>query len=122
MVYYKSLSGDGEVVIEKSKTFCSNPDATKKAILRELFNISHTSSPLEIARAKPRLPLLPLRKVSDTKVENMKVLYPLFPRWFYPEGSNAAELMSLTLRFAGEQLLSCYQEKLLLLEGQVRHL
>ena len=94
VVYYKSLSGDGEVVIEKSKTFCSNPDATKKAILRELFNLSNTSSPLEIAKAKPRLPLLPHRKVTDKKVENMKVLYPLIPRcyrWFYPEGSNAAD-------------------------------
>ena len=101
IVHYKSLDEKGDVTIVKSKTFSANPDATKKAVLREIFNLSQTSSPFEIARAKIRLPPLPVRKVSDKKVDNMKVIYPLIPRcyrWYYPEGASSADEPHTELR------------------------
>ena len=101
IVDYKSLNEDGDVVIVKSRTFCKNPEVTKKAILRELFNLSQTSSPLEIARGKLRLPPLPVKKVSQKKVDNMKTIYPLIPRcyrWFFPEGNTAHDVPHTELR------------------------
>ena len=91
IVKYQELDKDGEVVTVKSKTFCADPESTKKIILRELLNLSSTSSVAEIIQAKPRLPPLPERRISQKKIDNMKTLYQQIPRcsrWFYPEGEN----------------------------------
>ena len=90
IVYNKDVGLDGEIVIVKSQTFCPDPAATKKILLRELLNLSHTSNVVEIVKALPRLPPLPARRVSKKKIDNMKVLYQQIPRcyrWFYPEGN-----------------------------------
>ena len=89
VVDYKELNEAGEEVVVKSKVFCANPEVVKKFILRELFNLSSTSNPVEIVKAKPRLPLLPQKKISRKKIESMRTLYSEIPRscrWFYPEG------------------------------------
>ena len=67
IVKYQELDKDGEVVTVKSKTFCADPESTKKIILRELLNLSSTSSVAEIIQAKPRLPPLPERRISQKK-------------------------------------------------------
>ena len=74
------MDKDGEVVTVKSKTFCADPESTKKIILRELLNLSSTSSVAEIIQAKPRLPPLPERRISQKKIDNMKTLYQQIPR------------------------------------------
>ena len=73
IVHYKDVGLDGEIVIVKSQTFCPDPAATKKILLRELLNLSHTSNVVEIVKALPRLPPLPARRVSKKKIDNMKV-------------------------------------------------
>ena len=58
-------------------------------VLRELLNLSATSNTVEIMKAKLRLPPLPMKRISQKKIESMKTLYPEIPRhcrWFYPEG------------------------------------
>ena len=75
MVYYKELSLEGEIVVKKTQVFCANPQATRKVILRELFNLSSTSSIIEILKAKVRLPPLPKKIISQVKMDNMKVLF-----------------------------------------------
>ena len=40
VIEYKELNEDGEEVVVKSKVFCSNPEALKRVLLRELFNLS----------------------------------------------------------------------------------
>ena len=89
-VKYKEIGDDGEIETVKLQTFCDNPATTKKIILRELFNLSPTSNSVEIVRAKPRLPPLPMKRLSRKKIDNMKVIYQQIPRcyrWFYPEGN-----------------------------------
>ena len=91
IVTYKDVNIDGEIVDVKSKVFCADPDGTRKIILRELFNLSSTSNAVEISQAKPRLPPLPVKRLSQKKIESMKTLYQEIPRssrWFYPEGMN----------------------------------
>ena len=57
VVEYRELNDDGVEVLVKSKVFCSNQEAVRKVILSELFNFNPTSNPVEICKAKPRLPL-----------------------------------------------------------------
>ena len=107
IVHYKDVGLDGEIVTVKSQTFCPDPFATKKILLRELLNLSHTSNVLEIVKAKPRLPPLPVRSVSKKKVDNMKVLYQQIPRcyrWFYPEGNQVADDPHTALRRRAAEL------------------
>ena len=101
IVKYQELDKDGEVVTVKSKTFCADPESTKKIILRELLNLSSTSSVAEIIQAKPRFPPLPERRISQKKIDNMKILYQQIPRgsrWFYPEGENVEDESHSDLR------------------------
>ena len=94
VVEYKELNEDGEEVVVKSKVFCSNPDALKRVLLRELFNLSSTSNVVEICKAKPRLPPLPQKRISQKKIDSMKTLYQQIPRqcrWFYPEGNTVQD-------------------------------
>ena len=94
VVEYKELDEDGIAVTVKSKVFCQDTVGTRKIILRELFNLSSTSNVLEICKANPRLPPLPMRRVSQKKIDNMKTLYQEIPRnfrWFYPEGSSVRD-------------------------------
>ena len=89
VVDYKELNEAGEEVVVKSKVFCANPETVKKFVLRELFNLSATSNTVEIIKAKLRLPLLPMKRISQKKIESMRTLYSEIPRhcrWFYPEG------------------------------------
>ena len=88
-VEYKELSDAGIAGTVKTKVFCADPVGTRKIILRELFNLSSTSSVVEICKARPRLPPLQIKRISPKKIENMKVIYQQIPRscrWFYPEG------------------------------------
>ena len=109
IVHYKDVGLDGEIVTVKSQSFCPDPSATKKILLRELLNLSSTSSVVEIVKAKPRLPPLPVRRVSKKKIDNMKVLYQQIPRsfrWFYPEGNQVHDDPHTELRRrAAEQIL-----------------
>ena len=89
VVKYQELNQDGKAVTVKSRVFCADPVGTRKIILRELFNLNSTSDAVEICKAKPRLPPLPQKRISQKKVDNMKVLYQQIPRnfrWYYPEG------------------------------------
>ena len=64
---------------------------------------------MEIVKAKPRLPPLPVRRVSKKKIDNMKVLYQQITRsfrWFYPEGNQVHDDPHTELkRRAAEQIL-----------------
>ena len=94
IVHYKTVNSDGGIEIVKSKVFCADPEGTRKIILRELFNLSSTSNVVEICQAKPRLPPLPVKRISQKKVESMKTLYQEIPRssrWFYPEGTSTQD-------------------------------
>ena len=94
VIEYKELNEDGEEVVVKSKVFCSNPEALKRVLLRELFNLSSTSNVVEICKAKPRLPPLPQKRISQKKIDSMKTLYQQIPcqcRWFYPEGNTVQD-------------------------------
>ena len=94
VVEYKELNEEGDEVTIKSKVFCSNPEAVKRVIIRELFNLSSTSSVVEICKAKPRLPPLPKKRISQKKIDSMKTLYQQIPRqcrWFYPEGDTVLD-------------------------------
>ena len=94
VVKYKEVDGDGKIVTVKTKVFCANPAATRKIILQELLNLSPTSNVFEILKTKPRLPPLPVRRVSRKKIDNMKILYQQIPRchrWFYPEGCDVVD-------------------------------
>ena len=107
IVHYKDVGLDGEIVTVKSQTFCPDPSATKKILLRELLNLSPTSNVVEIVKAKPRLPPLPVRSVSKKKVDNMKVLYQQIPRcyrWFYPEGNQVTDDPHTELRRRAAEL------------------
>jgi hypothetical protein len=107
IVHYKEVNGDGVIEVVKSKVFCADPEGTRKIILRELFNLSSTSNVLEICQAKPRLPPLPGKRISQKKVESMKTLYQEIPRssrWFYPEGNSIQDDPHTDLRLrAAEQ-------------------
>ena len=48
VVKYQELDGDGALVTRKSKVFCKDPESTRKILLRELLNLSATSSVAEI--------------------------------------------------------------------------
>ena len=101
VVHYKEVNSDGGIEIVKSKVFCADPERTRKIILRELFNLSSTSNVVEICQAKPRLPPLPGKRISQKKVESMKTLYQEIPRssrWFYPEGTNIQDEPHTDLR------------------------
>ena len=107
IVHYKDVGLDGEIIIVKSQTFCPDPAATKKILLRELLNLSHTSNVVEIVKALPRLPPLPARRVSKKKIDNMKVLYQQIPRccrWFYPEGNQVHDDPHTELRRRAAEL------------------
>ena len=101
IVKYQKLDEDGELVTVKSKTFCADPENTKKIILRELLNLSSTSNIGEICQARPRLPPLPERRISQKKIDNMKILYQQIPRssrWYYPEGEQVEDESHADLR------------------------
>ena len=101
VVEYRELNDDGVEVLVKSKVFCSNPEAVRKVILRELFNLNPTSNPVEICKAKPRLPPLPQKRISEKKIDSMKTLYQQIPRqfrWFYPEGHTVQDDLHTDLR------------------------
>ena len=101
VVKYKEVDGDGKIVTVKTKVFCANPAATRKIILQELLNLSPTSNVFEIFKTKPRLPPLPVRRVSRKKIDNMKILYQQIPRchrWFYPEGCDVVDDPHIELR------------------------
>ena len=101
IVKYQELDKDGEVLTVKSKTFCADPESTKKIVLRELLNLSSTSSLEEICQSKPRLPPLPERRISQKKIDNMKILYQQIPRssrWYYPEGESVEDESHADLR------------------------
>ena len=90
VVDYKELDEDGNAVTVKSKVFCADPVGLRRILLRELFNLSSTSDSVEICRARPRLAPLPMKRISEKKIENMRTLYQQIPagyRWFYPEGN-----------------------------------
>ena len=108
VVDYKCLNPDGVVITVKSRTFCANPEATRKIILRELLNLSQTSTPVEIVKANLRLPPLPGKRVSKKKIDNMKVIYPQIPachRWYYPEGLTVGDDPHTDLRRRAVMLL-----------------
>lgn len=91
IVHYKEVNSDGVLEIVKSKVFCADPEGTRRIIIRELFNLSSTSDVVEICQAKPRLPPLPGKRISQKKIDSMKTLYQEIPRssrWFYPEGTS----------------------------------
>ena len=101
VVKYQVFNTDGEVVTVKERTFCPDPESTRKVILRELLNLSPTSSVEEICCAKPRLPYQPERILSKKKIMNMKMLYQQIPRncrWYYPEGETVEDNPHTQLR------------------------
>ena len=88
-------------MVVKSEVFCANPAAVKKVILRELFNLNAASNPVEICKARLRLPPLPQKRISEKKIESMKTLYQQIPRqfrWFYPEGQAVQDDLHIDLR------------------------
>ena len=101
VVYYKELDDDGKAFVIKSRVFCHDPESTRKIILRELLNLNSTSSKIEICKAAPRLPPLPEKRISQKKIDCMKVLYPQIPRsfrWYYPEGASFEDYPHTELR------------------------
>ena len=94
IVKYKVGKADGVTEVVKSKVFSADPEGTRKIILRELLNLSATSNDLENCQAKPRLPPLPVRRLSQKKIDSMKTLYQEIrrsSRWFYPEGNTVTD-------------------------------
>ena len=65
VVDYKKLDEAGNEVLVKSRVFCSNTEMVRKVILRELFNLNSSSNPIEIVKAKPKLPFLPQKRISQ---------------------------------------------------------
>ena len=101
VVEYRELNDEGDEVVVKSKVYCANPLAVKKVILRELFNLNAASNPVEICKARLRLPPLPQKRISEKKIESMKTLYQQIPRqfrWFYPEGQAVQDDLHIDLR------------------------
>ena len=101
VVHYQELGPDGEAITVKSKVFCADPVGTRQIILRELLNLNSTSNVVEICKAKVRLPPLPQRRISQKKIDNMKILYQQIPRdcrWFYPEGETVPDDTFVDLR------------------------
>ena len=104
--HYKEVGFDGQIRTVKSRTFCQNPAALRKIILRELFNLSPTADSVEMVKAKLRLPPLPTRRISKKKVDNMVILYPQIPRchrWYYPEGNAFTDEPHTALRLRAAQ-------------------
>ena len=67
VVEYRELNDEGDEVVVKSKVFCANPAAVKKVILKELFNLNAASNPVEICKARLRIPPLPQKRISEKK-------------------------------------------------------
>lgn len=61
-------------------TLCSSPQATRKAVLRELFDLAPDATLRQIVNAPLNLPVLPSRPLKPSKLASLAKKYPTIPR------------------------------------------
>ena len=86
-VIYRKLHGSDEETAQ-SHIFMENTGIARKAILRELLGIDNVEASVQdIANGRPRLPVLPGKPLSKSKIDSLKLkltCVPLQYRAYYP--------------------------------------
>ena len=72
-----------------SKVLVENVEATKTAILAELFGLPADASLADIITTPPKLPSFEVKQISEKRLASIKKKYEVIPKedlWYYPDG------------------------------------
>ena len=91
VVKMKRLSEDTPDSIFEQKTLVENVEATRIAILDELFGLPPDASLADIVKSKPKLANIKIKTLPEKRLESIKKKYPVIPvehLRYYPGGSD----------------------------------